>query len=536
MDTSDTSVDEIGTTQSSKATDAQGEGITPPDNNYFEDPGSLPTGSIINPSLDSGNFLTFAPDAQGNVPITATAGAVTDFEAGDQIAVSVEEIIPDVACKERPSVIARSKATRQSPWSGWLIKEAHAQEVATTCSDEFTYCPIDTDGSFKCFVNQGVSTEKLYYTIVDKDCAPATDQVVEDTPKKNLLYVGNTPTDVNSAGDELYSLANGNGVVARDDGSGMRVAGDYNLGYKTFDAEGTELAYADSDALLGVMGTEGVQLLNYEAGIVLDSGEKVTDPNAKAYTFLRAMNGILYYGIEQESAAEGYLNFAVTEEKWKREKHQIIWITRAGDTDTQGNEIRHTRTLGFGDADVGGWKWTLVVFNDENNIRIKAIKEFGRTDEDRLGGEIWKDNNQVQLIDMIAYYDDDSKIVDFALLDKNNKVWLGNFNLETGIKTIDEANVVMVGKDPQAMTFSRTSGKLYVLNHDDQTVSVISLMEENGLPIAKPVVGTVIKLADSVPNKTVSFSANSLLLKDKQLIVTDVTNKSLLLIDVGEYE
>ncbi|MBF0104216.1 MAG: hypothetical protein HQM16_02705 [Deltaproteobacteria bacterium] len=510
------------------------EGIGIPTNNT-EGPATPPI-SIINPKLDAGRFLCFKNDAQGNVPIVVQAGAVENFDAGDQIAVSAEAFTPEFSCNENKPVIASE--ARQSSLYNMLIPTAHAQ-TTTSCSDEFTYCPIADDGSFKCFVNPGVSTEKLYFTIVDKDCAPATDVVTEDHVQKNLLYVGTSPTDVKDVGDELYSIADGNGVIARDDGSGMRVAGDYNLGYKTFDADGTALAFADTDGLVGVMGDNGVQLLDYNAGTVIDTGEKAIDPNAKAYTFLRAMNGVLYYGIEQESADEGYINFAVTEEKLVPRKHKWIWITRSGDTDTQGNEIRHTRTLGFGGIQLASFPhtWTIVAFSDGDNIRIRAIFGDGSLPAFRGKSDVWKSVNECSIKDIIAYNSDDVDNINFVMLDsKNKKIDLGRYNISSNTRTIDDTKAVDVGNNPAAMDYSAKSGNLYVLNRDDATISVISLMLNNRDVTEKPVVKRIIKLADQVPGKSINFESNNILVKDSQLVVTDEATKALLMVDINADE
>ncbi|MBF0106421.1 MAG: hypothetical protein HQM16_13980 [Deltaproteobacteria bacterium] len=514
-----------------------------------------PMASLPLPELKKEKFLTFQSDSEGNVPIMAQAGAVENFEVGDKIAVSAEPITVELACNERiiksslrgatwqspwsTSVIARSEATRQSPWSGWLIKEAHAQ-TTTACSDEFTYCPINPDGSFECFVNPEASTEKLYYTVVDNNCIHVTDEVVEDVVQKNMLYIGAAPDDIKDVGNKLYSLANGNGVIASDNGSGYKMTGSYSDSYKTFDANGTALAYADTDSLVGVMGDNGVQLLDYNAGtdMVTNPDVQITDPNAKAYTFLRAMNGVLYYGIEQESASKGVLNFAVTGEKWRNWKHKEIIITD-GDTDNQGNEIRHTRTLGFGDIKLVGdiFDWKVVVFSDGQGVRLRYIYSDGKRSADRFDGDIWKQESEVSIEDLIAYNGDGDKNIHFAMLDnRSQKVWIGEFNTVSKASTMDDANAVVVGNNPQAMTYSHSSGNLYVLNKDDQTVSVMPLMLDSTTPKSTPIISATIKLSDSVPGKSINFAANNLIKKDKQLVITDETTKALLLIDVGKYE
>ncbi|MBF0105833.1 MAG: hypothetical protein HQM16_10960 [Deltaproteobacteria bacterium] len=472
--------------------------------------------------------IAYSPDQQGNIPVIGFEGAV-EYKAGYKIAVSTTAIEPVVSCNE-PTIIEKAKDL--------VVPQAYAQsEAQSVCeSDGVECCDVQSNGSYECFlslVNESVS--EVYVAVVDESGNVGTP--VKDAIQKNLLYVGNTPDDIKDVNGELYSIADDNGVVARDDGSGMRVTGDYNLGYKTFDADGTALAYADTDSLVGVMGDNGVQLLDYNAGTVIDTGEKAIDPNAKAYTFLRALNGVLYYGIEQESASKGVLNYAVTGEKWWPSRHKPIIITD-GDTDTQGNEIRHTRTLGFGGVTVGTHNWRIVVFEDDTNIRIRAIEDTGHMPAWRLGGEIWKSASTVNVRDIASYHgDSETGEVNFAILDnKDSKVWLGDFDTNANNGTIEDSKAVAVGKNPQSMVFSSKSGNLYVLNKDDQNISVIPLMSDAKTVIAKPVVTKTIKLADAVPGKTIDFKASAIILKDDKLIVTDETTKSLILIDNADNE
>ncbi|MBF0105502.1 MAG: putative metal-binding motif-containing protein [Deltaproteobacteria bacterium] len=509
---------------------------------------STPAISIYEPSLKKEKFLIFQNDQQGNVPVIAQAGAVENFEAGDQIAVSAEIFVAELACKalspHSPLLPLREKVAAGRMRGGLsgitdiLIPTAHAQ-TTNTCTDDFTYCPIADDGSYKCFVNQGVSTEKLYFTVVDSACNPATAVVVEDSVQGNVFYNAGAQTDTKVVGDSVYTVANGKAVklAYNDTDERWGVAGNYDVGYRAFDANGTKLAYGDNDALIGVLNPDGVQLFDVTGDVVTNTGETGCMANdLRKPVLMKSLNGVIYCGMGETVAVnDAYLEAATTEEKmlYAKDGHKKIKIIAPEDG------LQLVKVLGFDSREIDGVPWTVVAFSDGKDVRFRAIEDDGHFGKAKWISDVWKESAQVSIKEISFYQgqQNDSDYSKFAILDsKSNKVWFGKANINSGAFVLDKNDYVAVGKSPQSMQFSETSGNLYVLNREDKNISVIPLKSDTATAIDKPAVKKTINIAESVPGKTINFAPNSFAIKNKNLFVADETTKALILVDITEQE
>lgn len=502
-----------------------GEGSS--DTNFDSGTDTLPTTAIPLPMLQSDKLLTYNNDSSGNFPVVAQAGAVTDFDEGDQIAISSTVFT----------------AQEESIYSSFLVSTAHAAEDACANPD-FHFCDIEADGSFECFVNPGMSPTSFYYTVVDENCDFKTETVVEDPVQENLLYLASVPTDVGIVEDDLFSLTDSKGVKVAEDGGKLKVFGNFQQNYQNFETTGGKISYASSDSLVATMNpVSGIELFPNTSGTIGTPKPIFTMfdtlPVIRSYTFLKPVNGIMYFGFEPEVATdEGYLMYATTEDLWNNVSYKKIWFTKNNDTDSSGHVINHTKTLAFDSVQLGAFTWTIVAFQDHEDIRIKAIKTLGMSISERLSGDIWKTTTEVDIEDIVVWYDDDVENILFAILDSmKNKVTLGRVNVNgiDPLKIFDNKSI-LVGENPRSMVYSKNSGKLYVLNQNDQSISVIPLMLDESTSVKFPEVSKVIYLSDSVPGKTISFRGNSIQIKEDVLVVSDEMIKALVLIDVSDEE
>jgi hypothetical protein len=495
--------------------------------------------SMPMPSLKTDNMLVFKNDANEYYPIVAQADAVEDFDEGDMVMVGVDPIDDVLASFQvKPIVDARSVLAKAKDL---IIPNAVADETATACLDDYDYCPIAADGSFACFVNPGISTDTFYFAVVDSDCAFKGEDSYEDVVQENLMYLGNAPTDIATVDGNVYALADSNGVSITENESGdLTVSGDYEAEYQNFAtvSEGSKLSYGSNDDLIGIMGADGIQLLDYDEGVITDSEESDTDANATNYTFMRPINDIIYYGFEQEASQEAYLKYATTIAKENHLTHYKIYLNKTGDQDELSEDIYHTKTLAYSSANVGFFDYTVVAFVDNfSNIRFRFVIDDGVTSDKRLDGNTWKTTSEASVKDLIAYYDDNSDNIYFAILDEGaNKLRVGSFTISSETRTINDSKAIDLDSVPAGMVYSETSGKLYVLNRTAQSVSVIPLMSDVSTVVEAPVVSDAINLSDTVTDKIINFVPTSLTIKDNELLVTDETTKSLMGIDISNYE
>ncbi|MBU0504734.1 hypothetical protein KJ708_01980 [bacterium] len=501
---------------------------------------STPPISIMTPSLVLPETIVYQETEEGGFPIVGQAGVVADFDAGDQIMVSTEDLGDVLACFEAPSIVRNA----MNQLKNMIISEAHAETGDSCDDDSYTYCPIEADGSFSCQALPDLSTDTFYFAIVDSECQFKGDEVYEDQVLSNFLYVADNPTSIGLADEALVTIAGSNGVRVADDEGTFRVGGVYEDGYLNFTANGTKITYGSIDELVGVMSdTAGVQMLNYVGDEIMDSTETATDANALSYTFMKPINGILYYGFEQVSSTEAYLMYATTQARlddYPEMYNQVVITdddTIDADLDGTPETLLHaTKVLGWDSVMIGADRWTVVAFEDASNIRMRIIQNNGDGSliGQRLGGLVWKTTTEANVKDVVTYYDNDSDEINFAVLDdSNSKVYIGSY-LTDGTRTL--STEVSVGTNPVAMKYSAESGKLYVLNQSGQSVSIISLMSDATTPIASPTVDETILLSAQAEGKTVTFVPTSMTIKDNKLIVGDSATKALILVDIAEYE
>ncbi|MFH1355880.1 MAG: hypothetical protein ABII18_01995 [bacterium] len=511
----------------------------------FDEGSTIGTSSTIgNPSLQK-NMLAFKSDSGDNVPVVGLENAIADFADGDQVIISDVELEAEVACLEKGSTDRWFEGSMVKKISNLVISEAHAEETAASiCDDEDkTCCPIQDDGSFECFyplVDQSVAS--VFISVVDSDGNYVTDEVTEETIQPNLMYLRNSPDDVAKLDDTLYALGDTKGVsFVTDTESELRVDD-----YEKFEAaqNASKMDYSSEDGLVGVL-TEsgGIQLFEKDGDDItyLGDDETDTDENAISYTFIRPINGFLYFGFEQDVSSEAYIMYSTTDELYDTESHRKIFIMEDEDS------LTHTKTLAYDEIDIG-WsgEFTIAAYVDNlSQIRLRLIKTLGENAADRLDGSVWKTTTDASIKDLQIYYDDNSEIVNFAILDDmNNKIRIGSYDdvTDAGITyNIDDEKAVDVGSSPESMHYSATSGKLYVLSQGAKNVAVIPLMSDTETIVATPAISTTIDLTGLITDyaeKGITLSPNSMTFLDAsdKIIVGDATTKAAIEVDVSAYE
>ncbi|MBF0104864.1 MAG: putative metal-binding motif-containing protein [Deltaproteobacteria bacterium] len=352
-----------------------------------------------------------------------------------------------------------------------------------------------------------------------------------------MLYIGETPDDVKNINGELYSLAGGKASVARDNGEGFKMTGDYEDGYTSFEANGTKLAYSDSDSLIGVLNENGVELFDASAGSVVNTNQRgCVASDARRPVLMKSIGRVIYCGMgEKVGVDDASLEYATTLEKDNAMDgvHKKIKIIAP----EEGLQL--VNVLGFDSRKIDGYQWTVVAFSDGENVRIRAVEGDGEFGKVKWLSDIWQGSSQISIKEITFYQgqQSDSDFSRFAILDsQSKKVWLGKANIDSGVFMLDKNDYVTVGKNPQGMQFSETSGNLYVLNRDDQNISIIPLKSDKVTAIEKPAVKKTIDIATSILGKTITFAPNSFAIKNNNLFVADETTKALILVDLTEQE
>ena len=516
--------------------------------------GSLEGGDDTLPSLSTTNTVAYAQDGEGNFPVGGGAGTVTDFATTDQVALSTEPLSADLAS----SSVIPAKAGIQSQLyklsSISLFNEAHAN--TNICANEnVTCCPINSNGGWDvCYLNTGsVSPANIYYTVVDEN-GNAYDDSVEDTIQGNLLYAGNTPQDIVSLTDGTSYVVTNDMAIKLDQNSDghTQVQGDYNNHYENFVSEGSKVSYDSTNALMGVMNVnDGVNLFTVSSGVVRDTGITASVSDALSYTVVKGVNDMLLYATEHEAKTEAYVEVANSSMSSYSSYHsssssisriQYLSCTDPSsaskcDLDDAGNPIYSTKVLAVDSITYDLNVYTVVAFvDDQDNVRIKFAKKDGLTSVERFG-DTFATTFIPSAIKEISIYHTQSSSSDnskLAILDnENNRVVFGEFNASTQTVNIDTANSVSVGSNPVAMKLY--NNRLYVLNNTDQSVSVMRLFEDDGAtPLSTPEVVATALLNDQLSGKTLSFNPNSLDVKNGKVIVSDATNKSLVLINTDQ--
>jgi len=506
------------------AADATGTDSSIPDSDSPSDTGVPEAPEALPQSFIPSELIAYSSDSEENVPVVASAGAVSCTDC--QVVVSASTITAANSLLPREKVAA---GRMRGLFTLSLIPTAYADTGSDICSQPgITCCPVEADGSFQCYAElTDQSVAEVHLAIVSSDGSVGED--ITETVHSNLKWLASAPQDVATLADgTIYAITNDMAVKLSENSAGNTlVQGDHTIGYESFATTGTKLSYSATDALLGAMGTTGIQLYNVDGSAVTDSGETGCAATSTATpAVMKTLSNTIFCGrTESVAVDEASLEYVTTSAKYDERRHHNIKIIAPEDG------LSLVQVLGFDQKEIFSNYWTVVTFSDGENVRIRAIYKDGNTS--RLDGGVWKSLGDVTIKDLVFYHAqaDSSEDSRFAILDsQNNKVWLGKVNVSTGVLGMSDANIVSVGNNPVAMKLY--GDKLFVLNAGDQSISVIHLFNTNGTtPRETPFVSATVSLPDFITGKTLTLTPSTFIVNADQLIVGDTTTKALLVVD-----
>jgi len=375
------------------------------------DPAAVPQASIPVPNVRTEYVIVYATDDSGVVPVKGFAGAA-DYDASYQMLVSSED--PATFVASRSTEYGRqttSQPLHASRFTNYLLPKAHADDLDFgLCSESTaTCCPIETDGSFECYLQTSASIGSAYLAIVDDEgfvegydtTTGATITAiaeVEDVNEnalwlaqapKSLAYAGESTTD--TAGDMMNhfgALGSDMVVQVKETGGSFAVMGNYTESYHSADAlNATQLGFDTFNNLTLLEEVNGIDLFtsygSRTAGeyTFTDTGADTTVANTEAYTMLKLANNTLMFGRDRLDATREELNSifnAIDGTETKFIDNDLL-------DSVTGDYVYSDNAISF-DVDENGC--ALVVFSDnEGNLRMRASFVDAIGDEYHFGGE-----------------------------------------------------------------------------------------------------------------------------------------------------
>jgi len=465
-----------------------------------------PVASLPLPAVFKASPIIFTPDAEQNYPIDGPVGAIEDFEAGDLVMFDVEEIDVAMTCNEKDGSLVRGFA------GSWRIKEAVAEE--TGCDNAFA---IEEDGSFMGYAYfDDISATQLYMAVVDPDTCEAKGDASLQYVQSNMRWLASAATDLIVKGNDVNALTENVVVQASiaDDGA-LRVDEDYEDGYGLFGVDGTKLIYdiAYDRNYFGVMNTastaEGGGVHAHESDGT-DTGIFGQVDDADEYTMVKSVYGSVYYSVKKTSDTEAYIYdlydgipmFLGDLHPLNYNHVQLLYEN----VDSEGNPMRFSQIFSF-DADETTGYFAAVYEDIEGNVRVRMTNHMNM-----FGGETPLTGVGLEAFDIkdLVFYDTDK----FLLLDAANDAvytMTVDFDNETVPSTIEATNTTIVGDYPVAIALNEDKDRAYVLNANDETVSIIGLTndDEAKTPLVKPQVLGTKSMSDYIDGAlSVTFEPN----------------------------
>ena len=487
------------------------------------------------PIIDGSGTLAYSPDANENVPVAGSV-STTNLSSGDQIAVSAYSI-SDV------SILMDVNRSNKNVWAQFFestIPAAQADTSADICAqDGVTCCPIETDGSFVCYLPlTDQSVTQVHLAVVSSDGTTMGDDDTE-TVQSSLKWLAAEPTDVTVAGDDVYAVTNGVAVKTTLSDDQYSVNGSYFAdtgAYGAFSVSGTKISYDSGSEYFGVLDSvRGVSTLDSVGNILYGP---ITVDGATAYTLIKNTTyNKIYFGTEltTSTSASIYYYYENTTDDTERRINNNIEFIAEGDTgyssvaesDTTLVQLTHDKTLAF---DVNSSGYALVAYQDQaGNLRVRASNG-----ETRFGGEtpLSYSEHTPNIRDLRFVNDNIALMVDAA----NDAVWVIRLNTTARTVTstlVRSSNSVSVGEQPEKLVFNSDKSKAYVLNTTGESITVISLHNSDNSVRTLPLSLATINFSDLVPGKSLTFTPVSMDLVDDTLFVACQGTKSLLQIDTA---
>ncbi len=487
----------------------------------------MPDGDISLPIsyLDAGQIVAPTGDAAGLFPVLILPeGIILNSETIPQdsdgdgfyddayIAVST-----DTAALEASSVEAKWH------WSKFF-KTAHAEASAVQL------CPITTANTVECFFDPKTESPTQLHLALSTADGTLFSEILTETIQPKMYYLRQAQSDLLYAGNQLYAIANNQGVEISPNASGMNVTGVFSNDYQAFVTDGSELIYDATNNFFATLNTEtGVTLEQRLAESVWGNVDNYTNGEATAYTVFKPYGETIYYGIAEASDTsaflynlyEGTTHYSSTSDLL----YEHLCFVATGDLDSDGQQITHTETLSF---DFNSERNVLVLF--KNGLGQWLLRSTNNAAQ-KVGGERPISSPVVDTLDLrsVEFFGDDHGLILDIL---NKRLWLIGFDAAESRLTQVLRDFVLVGNNPTDLTLNANEDRAYVLNVDDESISVVNLANSDGSKRYAPQVVATFNL--SMTGKNFKISPNTMTLSDTAIFVGSQNTKAILEIPLSQ--
>lgn len=435
-------------------------------------------------------------------------------------------------------------------------------------------CDILTDGSSACYLPDGTNDMTLYAQVVDTS-ANTVGSAIEATPNTNFLFLATAPKSLvatktvsgTDATYPLWSLTDGIGVGIDFADGVFEVMGNFTENYLNFEASGDQLDYDPNTNYFGTRNsTEGIYLYEFD-GRTAEYKCTRTDDDAEEYTFVkRTSDGQLRFGAKFTTATGAtYLLNALDDsvsadgstcdpDPSSDERIQFLNSDFAVDGIT---ELK-AKSIIAADVDDNSTPTAIVVFEDDSGTyRVRMSNPTIRTGGARKGGESAL-TGSYDFKDLVIYQsqngtDPTTNAGKYLLLDAhNNTVWVGTYFVDPASPFTDDSitdtldsstSAVTVGTNPSSIVLNDDKTVAYVLNADDNTISVLPLKDSSGTVKSVSEIQSgiqTINLTDYLSGKDITLTPNELTYYasgDSKYVIAGLSGaKAALTIDVVSIE
>jgi len=526
---------------------------------------SLPL-SFLN-GVDSAFTMTYNDTSSATVPVILYAGAVDgDYTNSNyQVIASTDPIEPVSALNSPRPDAGRGQAhhrwARERGFASWLISSAYADTTFTQCSNpNTTCCPIAADGSAQCYLAlTNSSVAQVYVAVIDAtgNVSPSNTETIH----ANALWLASAASDVTISNGSITAVTNDIAITAKLNDTNWSVQGDHTNNYLSWandsaDGEtsfGSQFDFNPSTNTVcngfGVLNsTDGIHFHRLSTDSTVTYEETVNRPSdATEFTAIKyTANNNLMYAVQKNSTEASIYHVFESDGESDNGLASCDPTPSSGETSDikflqSSDGITHSKTIAFDtvtlNTDGNDKDYALALFTNSSGKYFLRMGTYYLYTTTTFGTPLGNTLDFSGLTDLMIYYDqtDATNVGKAALLDStNNKIWIVNYDVTKNRVNFNTNHFVSVGIHPSAMVLNDDKSKMYVMNYDDGTVSVLSLLDGTTARTTPTVTATFDLKATYFPDKNVTLHPNKIKYYNDQLIISCEGLKGMLIVNTSD--
>lgn len=477
--------------------------------------------------IDGSQLFAPANDAEGLFPVVTFAEAIVWNSASTPQDADGDGFYDDSYVAVSTDAAALTTASTEAQWHG-----AQFFKTAFAATSAVQLCPISTANTVECFFDPKSVTPTQLHLALSTGTGVLFSEVITETVQDKMYYLRNAQSDVLYANNSLYAIADTHGVEVAPDATGLHshVTGDHTNDYEAFAAEGDSLIYDAANNFFATLNTTtGVTLEQRLAESVWYNADLFTNSEATTYTVFKPYGDTIYYGIAKESDNEAFLyNLYEGTSHYSNTSdllYEHLCFVAPGDLDAHGQQITHTETVHF---DFNSERHALVVFkNGEGQWLLRSTNNAAQ----KVGGKRPLSSPVVDTLDLrsIEFFGNDRALI---LDNLNKRLWLVGFDPANEILTQTLRDFVPLGNNPVDLILNANEDRAYVLNVDDESISVVNLANGDGSKRYDPQV--IATFYTNLPGKNFKIKPNTMTLSDTALYIGSQNTKAILEIPLAQ--